>query len=144
MKRISYPYWPESEDAVVDRIGERHFVTLELRDGGSGAITLTELTEDGKNRLSFRNYFDVAMMDTEHFKLQLEYFLRDATHKGLHHIFDDGEVVTRIIAHKLDLEARKASKIASGVLHCGQIHDHGGHYHMEGPNGYFCEGWSND
>lgn len=140
MISIEYPYW--SEDRVIDRIDPTHFIELELRNGGSGVITLTEVFDETRIRNSYRNYFDVAMMETEHFRLQLEHFLRDATSRGMHHIFEDGEVANRIVAHKLELEAQKASKIASGVLHCGHIHEHGGHYHMEGPDGYFCEGWT--
>ena len=141
-KKIEYPLW--ETDIVTDRIADDYYFSIELRDGGSGVIRLTEVRLNEDVRWNYREYVDTALMAPEHFRMVVEHFLRDTSSRRTHSILASDEVLNKIVALKIELESKKASRIADGILHCGAIHEHGGHYHMEGPYGFFCEGWTND
>lgn len=142
MSKTNYPYW--EKDRVTDQISKDHFVTVELRDGGSGAISLTELTKNRRNRYTFRQYVDVALMSPEHFRMVVDHFLQDSISKGMHGTLATDDIIDRIVVHKVTLENQRTPRAGDLYLHCGSIDTHDKHTHREGRMLYFCEGWSND
>lgn len=142
MSETEYPLW--ETDKVTDRIGTDHYVTIELLDDGSGAFSVTELDRKGRTLKGFRHVMDATTVTPELFRLTVEHVLNHYVANGMPNFLIRSETLHRIVGLKIVLEQGKARRICRGELHCGAVAAHGPHYHMEGAQGYHCEGWSND
>lgn len=141
-QRVEYPLW--ETDQVTLQISPTHFFSIELRDRPACVLSVSEITRD-KGILTFRNYVDEAMMQPEHFRMVVDFFLKDSTKKGiLHERWLESNISDQAVEVKTILEQRKMERNCVGNLHCGSVLVHAPHFHLEDRKAHYCTGWTNE